>query len=92
MLHYIPDPDPEMFQGVSRRKKKCIRNNMDRSEAGPVVRLCSKCHEMGHTYKVCTALTYGGGTAGAGSSGGAPNTSAQQIGRCGRRVNNDGLV
>ena len=31
---YIPDPDPEMFQGVGRRKKKRIRNNMDRSEAG----------------------------------------------------------
>ena len=73
---YIPDPDPEMFQGVGRRKKKHIRNNMDRSEAGPVVRLCSKCHETGHTYKVCTVLTYGCGTAGAGSSGGAPNTSA----------------
>ena len=25
---YIPDPDPEMFQGVGRRKKKHIRNNM----------------------------------------------------------------
>ena len=27
---YIPDPDPEMFQGVGRRKKKYIWNNMDR--------------------------------------------------------------
>ena len=49
---YIPDPDPEMFQGMGRRKKKHIRNN---------------------TYKECTALTYGGSTAGACSSGGAPN-------------------
>ena len=42
---YILDPDPEMFQGVGRSKKKRIRNNMDRSEAGRYVRLCSKCHE-----------------------------------------------
>jgi hypothetical protein len=38
--YYIPDPYPLMFQGVGRRKKKRIRNNMDRSEASPDVRIC----------------------------------------------------
>ena len=89
---YIPDPDPEMFQGVSRRKKKRIRNNMDRSEAGRDVRLCLKCHETGHTYKDCTTLTYGGGTDGAGPSQAAPNPATQPTGHHGRRVNNDGVV
>jgi hypothetical protein len=32
---YIPNPDPAMCQGVGRRKKKRIRNNMDEAEAGP---------------------------------------------------------
>ena len=73
-----------MFQGVGRRKKKRIRNNMDRSEAGRDVRLCSKCHETGHTYKYCTALSYGGRTDGAGPSEAAQNR--------GRRPNNDGLI
>ena len=89
---YIPDPDPEMFQGVGRRKKKHIRYNMDRSEAGRDVRLCSKCHLTGHTYKDCTALTYGGRIDGADSSEAAPNPATQPTGRRGRRVNNDGLV
>ena len=91
---YIPDPDLdlEIFQGVGRRKKKHIRNNMDRSEAGPDVRLCSKFHETGHTYKDCTALTYGGRTDGAGSSEAVPNPATQPTGRSDRRVNNDGLV
>ena len=65
---------------------------MDRSEAGRDKRLCSKCHEMGHTYKDCTTLTYGGRTDGAGPSGAAPNPAAQSTGRRGRRPNNDGLV
>ena len=65
---------------------------MDRSEAGRDVRLCSKCHETGHTYKDCTTLTYGGGTDGAGPSQAAPNPTTQPTGRHGRRVNNDGLV
>ena len=89
---YILDPDPEMFQGVGRRKKKHIRNNMDRSEAGRDVRLCSKFHETGHTYKDYTALTYGGGTDGAGPSQAAPNPATQPTDHSGRRVNNDGLV
>ena len=89
---YIPDPDPEMFQGLGRRKKKRIRNNMDRSEAGRDVHLCSKCHETGHTYKDCTALTYGGRTDGAGPSEAVPNPATQPTGRSDRRVNNDGLV
>ena len=89
---YIPDPDPEMFQGVGRRKKKRIRNNMDRSEAGRDVRLYSKCHETGHTYKDCTALSYGGRTDGAGPSEAAPNPATQATGRRGRRPNNDGLM
>ena len=65
---------------------------MDRSEAGGDVRLCSKCYETGHTYKDCTALTYGGRIDGAGPSGAAPNPAAQSTGRRGRRPNNDGLV
>ena len=56
------------------------------------MRLCLKFHEMGHTYKDCTALTYGGRTDGAGPSGAAPNPPAQSTGRRGRRLNNDGLV
>ena len=89
---YIPDPNPEMFQGVGRRKKKRIRNNMDRLETGRDMRLCSKCHETGHTYKDCTALTYGSGTDGAGPSQAIPNPAMQPAGRRGRRMNNDGLV
>jgi len=89
---YIPDPDPEMFQGVGRRKKKRIRNNMDRSEAGRDVRLCSKCHETGHTYKDCTALSYGSRTDGAGPSEAAPNPATQATGRRARRPNNEGLM
>jgi hypothetical protein len=55
---YIPNPDPTMCQGVSRRKKKRIRNNMDKAEAGPQVQICSKCNNSGHSYKKCTEATY----------------------------------
>ena len=100
---YIPDPDPEMIQGIGRRKKKRIRNNMDRSEAGPAVRICSKCHETGHNYKKCTALTYGASgsapgpstqtaTNEAGPSASGPGPSTQTASRRGRRVTNDGLM
>jgi len=54
----IPDPDPKMFRGVGRRQNRRIRNDMDQSEAGRDVRLCSKCHETGQTYKNCTAASY----------------------------------
>ena len=81
---YIPDPDPEIFQGVGQHKKKHIRNNMDRSEAGRDVHLYLKCHEKGHTYKDCTD--------GAGPSQAIPNPAMQPAGRRGRRMNNDGLV
>jgi len=38
---YMPDhPDKQIQQGVGRRKKKRIRNNMDRSEAGLDVHIC----------------------------------------------------
>jgi hypothetical protein len=39
---YIPNPNPAMCQGVSRRKKKRIRNNKDEAEAGPQGQICSK--------------------------------------------------
>ena len=87
---YIPDPNPEMFQGVGRRKNRRIRNNMDQSEAGADVRLCSKCHETGHNYKNCPAMTYGWGTSQAGPSSTAPVPTSRTRGRRGRG-NNDGL-
>ena len=34
---FIPDPDPTKCQGVGRRKKKRIRNNMDEAETGPAL-------------------------------------------------------
>jgi hypothetical protein len=55
---YIPNPDTTMCQGVSRRRKKRIRNNMDKAEAGPRVQICSKCNNPGHSYKKCTETSY----------------------------------
>jgi hypothetical protein len=55
---YIPNPDPAMCQGVGRRKKKRIRNNMDEVEAGPQVQICSKCNNPGHSCKKCTEAFY----------------------------------
>jgi hypothetical protein len=55
---YIPDPNPELCQGIGRRKKKRIMNNMDEAKAGHSVALCSKCSNPGHTYKKCTATMY----------------------------------
>jgi hypothetical protein len=55
---YIPNPDPTMCQGVGQRKKKRIRNNMDEAEAGPLVQICSKCNNPGHSYKKCTEASY----------------------------------
>ena len=75
---YIPDPDPDMVQGVGRRKKKRIQNNMDQSEAGPEVRLCSKCHETGHTYKNCQATVYATSTTNATSTSSVPTSTRGQ--------------
>jgi hypothetical protein len=55
---YIPNPDPAMCQGVGRRKKKRIRNNMDEAEVGPQGQICSKCNNPGHSYKKCTEASY----------------------------------
>jgi hypothetical protein len=55
---HIPNPDPQLCQGVQRWKKKRIRNNMDEAEAGPAVVMCYKCHNTGHTYKRCTTTSY----------------------------------
>jgi hypothetical protein len=55
---HIPNPKPQLCQGVGRRKKKRIRNNMDEVEAGAAVVMCYKCHNTGHTYKRCTTTSY----------------------------------
>jgi hypothetical protein len=31
---------------------------MDEAEAGPLVVMCYKCHNMGHMYKRCTTTSY----------------------------------
>jgi hypothetical protein len=90
---YIPDPDPEMFQGLGRRKKKRIRGDMDRSEAGRDVILCSKCHEEGHTYKTCTAKTYVDNLTGRRVANEGASSSTRGRGRgYRRRGNNGGLI
>jgi hypothetical protein len=43
---YITNPDPTMCQGVGRRMKKRIRNNMDEAEARPRMQICSKCNRI----------------------------------------------
>jgi hypothetical protein len=55
---YIRNPDPTMCQGVGRRKKKRIRNNMDEVEAGSQGQICSKCNNPGHSYKKCIEASY----------------------------------
>jgi hypothetical protein len=55
---HIPNPDPQLCQGVGRRKKKRIRNNMDEAKAGALVLMCYKCHNTGHTYKRYIATSY----------------------------------
>jgi hypothetical protein len=46
---HIPNPDPQLCQGVGRWKKKRTRNNMDEAEAGAAVVMCYKCLNTGHT-------------------------------------------
>jgi hypothetical protein len=55
---HIPNPDPQLCQGIGRRKKKGIRNNMDEAEAGAAVVMCYKGLNTGHTYKRCTSTSY----------------------------------
>jgi hypothetical protein len=94
---HIPNPDPEMCQGVGRQKKKRIRNNMDEAEAGPTVVMCYKCHNIGHTYKRCTTPNYAcnaPSTTNVGLS--APSRLSQPPSECGRghgrrRSNNVGF-
>jgi hypothetical protein len=31
---------------------------MDEAEAGPRVQICSKCNNLGHSYKKCTEASY----------------------------------
>jgi hypothetical protein len=41
---HIPNPDPKLCQGVGRRKKKKrIRNNMNKVQDRPEVVMCYKC-------------------------------------------------
>jgi hypothetical protein len=47
-----------MCQGVRRRKKKRISNNMDEVEAGAAVVMCYKCHNTVYMYKRYTAPNY----------------------------------
>jgi hypothetical protein len=55
---HIPNPDPQLCQGVGRQKKKWIRNNMYEAEARAAVVMCYKCHNTSHTYKRCTTTIY----------------------------------
>ena len=84
---YIPDPDPEMCQGVGRRKKKRIRNNMDAAEAGPSVQICSKCNNPGHSYKKCTAPHYACNAPPSSNVSDAAAPSGRGRGRRSRRYN-----
>jgi hypothetical protein len=55
---YIPNPNPELYQGIGRQKKKRIRNNMDEAVASRSMVLFSKCNNPGHAYKKCTTTMY----------------------------------
>ena len=92
----IPDPDPEKCQGVERRKKKRIMNNMDESKAGLAVQLCSKCNNPGHTYKKCTATYYACNTPSSSNvdAAAAPSGPSGRGRARGRRCrhNNDGFT
>jgi hypothetical protein len=90
----IPNPDPQLRQGVERRKKKRIRNNMDEAEAGAAVVMCYKCLNTGHTYKRCTTTSYACNAPPSVSAGSSATSGPSQPpsrcghGRgCGRRTN-----
>jgi hypothetical protein len=93
---HIPNPDPQLCQGVGRPKKKRIRINMGKAEAGAAAVMCYKCHNTGHTYKRCTTTSYAcnapptvsvGSSATSGPSQ-APSRRGSRRGR-GRRTTHD---
>ena len=45
---YIPAPELPR-EGVGRRQCRCIRNDMDESEAGGRTMQCLQCNQFGHT-------------------------------------------
>ena len=49
---YIPDPETKK-KGPGRRQTRRIRNGMDESEAGKVLKWCTQCNNYGHNYKKC---------------------------------------
>ena len=46
-------PDEKAKRGRGRQQTRRIRNGMDESEAGKIVRRCSQCGQEGHNYKKC---------------------------------------
>jgi hypothetical protein len=82
---HIPNPDPQLCQGIGRHKKKRIRNNMDEAEAGAAVVMCYKCLSTGHTYKRCTATSYACNAPPTGSVGSSATSKPSQVpSECGR--------
>jgi hypothetical protein len=75
---HIPNPDPQLCQGVGRQKKKRIRNNMDEAEDGAAIVMCYKCLSMGYTYKRCTTTSYAYNAPPTGSVGSSATSGPSQ--------------
>jgi hypothetical protein len=67
---YIPNPRTKRVKR-GRRRSRCIRNDMDESEARRLVKRCSACNDVGHTYKYYTKNAAGPSFVEAGPSGDA---------------------
>jgi hypothetical protein len=81
---HIPNPDPQLCQGVGRRKKR-IRNNMDEAKARAALLMCYNCHNTGHTYKRYTATSYACNTPATVSMGSSATSGpSQPPSGCGR--------